>query len=73
MYQISEMNSVKDQCAKLLPPLSEKTRDRFKIAFYAFRDGEKVMSLISDLKDRIDRRYNHFLVRWFDFIDLLGI
>jgi tetratricopeptide (TPR) repeat protein len=52
------MKSVYEQCARLIPPASERKRDKYKMAFYLFWNREKVEKLLLELRDHVDR-YSH--------------
>ncbi|KJA25618.1 hypothetical protein HYPSUDRAFT_409334 [Hypholoma sublateritium FD-334 SS-4] len=58
-----EMIDVYRRCGRLLPPISERKRDKFKIAFYSFWRREEIQRLISELKNHIDNCYKQFTVR----------
>ncbi|KAF8174062.1 hypothetical protein BJ912DRAFT_991026 [Pholiota molesta] len=55
-----EMKSAHEQCACLLPPVSERKRDRFKIAWYSFWRRGKVEERLSELKSCVDRCSQQF-------------
>ncbi|KAF8182021.1 hypothetical protein BJ912DRAFT_928727 [Pholiota molesta] len=58
----AEMKLTCEKCAHLIPPRSERKRDRFKIAFYSFWSREEVEGLISELYDHVDRCSQQFIV-----------
>ncbi|KAF9480582.1 hypothetical protein BDN70DRAFT_992580 [Pholiota conissans] len=55
-----EMKSAHEQCIRLIPPTSERKRDRFKVAFYAFWRRKKIEDLLSDLRENVDRCSQQF-------------
>ncbi|KAF9477788.1 hypothetical protein BDN70DRAFT_994676 [Pholiota conissans] len=57
-----QMKTVYEQCVRLMPPVSEKKRHKIIIAFYIFRNREKMEGLISELKNYVDRCSQQFLV-----------
>ena len=58
-----EMTLVRNECSRLIPPVSERMRDKFRIAFYSFWNRKKVEDLVLELKSRIDSCYRDFSVR----------
>ncbi len=58
-----EMIDVYRRCRQLIPPISERKRDKFKIAFYSFWRREEMQKLILELKNHIDNCYKQFTVR----------
>lgn len=56
------MTLVRDECARLTPPVSQKLRNKFKIAFYSFWNRKKVEDLVLGLKSHIDSCYRDFSV-----------
>ncbi|KAF9480568.1 hypothetical protein BDN70DRAFT_992568 [Pholiota conissans] len=52
---LREIKSVYEQCIRLLPPMSERRRDKFRIAFYSFFRREKVERLLIDLNEHVDK------------------
>lgn len=59
---LREMTLVHNECARLIPPRSEKIRDKFKIAFYSFWNRKQVEDLVLVLKSHIDCCHKDFLV-----------
>ncbi|KAF9477790.1 hypothetical protein BDN70DRAFT_880725 [Pholiota conissans] len=57
-----QMKTVHEQCVRLMPPVSDKKRDKIIIAFYIFRNRERMETLISELKNHVDRCSQQFLV-----------
>lgn len=57
-----EMRLVHNRCKRLIPPSTEKRRDKFKLAFYSFLNRDKVATLVVELKDHIDGLYKQFVV-----------
>ncbi|KAF8183203.1 hypothetical protein BJ912DRAFT_558430 [Pholiota molesta] len=55
-----EMRSVYEQCARLIPPVSERKRDKYKMAFYSFWNREKVENLLLELRVHVDRCSHDF-------------
>ena len=57
-----EMIDVYRRCGQLIPPISERKRDKFKVAFYSFWRREEIQRLIFELKNHIDNCYKQFTV-----------
>ncbi|KAF9480565.1 hypothetical protein BDN70DRAFT_920418 [Pholiota conissans] len=57
---LEDMKYVHQECMRLLPPVSKRKRDKFKIAFYSFWNRERVERLIADLNDRVNERLAKF-------------
>ncbi|KAF9480569.1 hypothetical protein BDN70DRAFT_603031 [Pholiota conissans] len=55
-----EIKSVHKQCIRLIPPVSERKHDKFKIAFYSFWHRNEVEQLISDLNEHVNRCLSKF-------------
>ena len=54
-----EMIDVYRRCGQLIPPISERKRDKFKVAFWR---REEIQRLIFELKNHIDNCYKQFTV-----------
>ncbi|KAF9471259.1 hypothetical protein BDN70DRAFT_888349 [Pholiota conissans] len=52
---LRDVKSVYEQCIRLLPPVSERRRDKFRIAVYSFFHREKVERLLIDLNEHVNK------------------
>ncbi len=57
-----EMVIVRNECARLILPTSEKKKEKFKIIFYSFWNRNKVENMVLGLKAHIDNCYRDFSV-----------
>ncbi|KAF8961142.1 hypothetical protein BDZ97DRAFT_1225851 [Flammula alnicola] len=57
-----DMDSVYASCCKLIPPSSEKLVGRVKIAFYSFKNRNRVEELITKLRNHVNKCREQFML-----------